>query len=264
MKGAYGVGAGLALEELGFNEAFSSIVGVSSGAPSAAYFVAHETDLGAGLIWDECCSREFINVWRFWNQVNTNYFMNTVRGGTGRGLNAETALASPVDLYIAVSNFTTGEPELLKPETPEELFQAIQASILMPNVSRDLVKIKDIRYADGGFTRPHSLRLAVDSIPATHVLIIANQNKILPNVPKLERFLNHTVYRHRMPAPLRFAAHERKRERMKALEYMEAEYHTPYALVWGDHSILSMERDPKKVRSVVERSRRWWLELLAR
>lgn len=262
MKGAYGVGAGLALEELGYNDYFSSIVGVSSGAPSVAYFMSKETRRGASLMWEECCSREFINMWRYWNQVDTNYFIKVIQENSEKGIDVEKVFQSPTELYIAVSNFKTGEPKLLKPKTGPELFTAIQASILMPNVSTDIVKFKDIRYVDGGFTRPHSLRLAIDEIKATHVLIITNQDKSLVTIPRLERFLNNTLYRWRMPAPLRFAAHERKRERMKALEYMNAHYRTPYALVWGNHAIRSMERNPKKVKEVVMRSRQWWLELL--
>ena len=117
--------------------------------------------------------------------------------------------------------------------------------------------------ADGGFTKPHILRLAVDEIEATHVLILTNQDQTVSTIPFLERFLNHTLFRWRMPPALRFAAHERRKERMKVLEDMEAQYPKPYALVWGNHSILSMERDPKKVKAVVEASRAWWMELLA-
>lgn len=262
MKGAYGVGAGLALEEEGYSGAFSSVVGISSGAPSAAYFVAGEVYIGAGLVWDECCSKEFINKWRLWNQVNTTHFINAVRGATGKGLDTEKVFASSTDLYIGVSNFKTGEPWLIKPEQGEALFQAMQASILMPNVSTDIVTIDDIRYVDGGFTRPHILKKAIDEIEATHVLIITNQDRTVSTIPKLERFLNHTFFRLRMPKALRFAAHERRKERMKAIEYLEKEYDKPYALVWGDHSIKSMEQEPRKVRAVIEKSRRWWKELL--
>ena len=49
MKGAYGVGAGLAMEELGYFDVFTSAVGVSSGAPSAAYFIAGDTKRGASF-----------------------------------------------------------------------------------------------------------------------------------------------------------------------------------------------------------------------
>jgi predicted patatin/cPLA2 family phospholipase len=258
MKGAYGVGAGLALDELGYKNVFSSVVGVSSGAPSAAYFISGDTSRGSSLVWEECCSRRFINIWRFWNQVDTFFFSAVLRGVTGKGINTDKVFASNTDLYIAVANFETGEPELLMPENGEELFIAMQATILMPNVSSDKVKFNDIRYADGGFTRPHALMKAIHQIDATHILFITNQDKTVATLPFLERLLNHTIYRHRMPKLLRFAAHERRRERMKVVEYMKKHHQIPCALVWGDHSIRSMERDGSVAKSVIEKSRQWW------
>ena len=263
MKGSYGVGAGLALEELGYTDVFDSIVGVSSGAPSAAYFVTGDVKVGASLVWEECCARKFINPWRIWNQVDTFYFSAVLRGVTGKGLQVEKVFTSPTNLYIAVADFETGQPTLLHPTDGEELLTAIQASILMPNISSDVVTFNDIRYVDGGFTRPHALKKSLEEIDATHVLVIANQNKTITTLPKLERFLNNTLYRHRMPKLLRFAAHERKRERMKVIEEMENGLYMPYALVWGDHSITSMERNPEKVRAVIEKSRLWWKELFS-
>lgn len=262
MKGAYGAGAVVALEEKGFTKVFDNVVGVSSGAPVAAYFVAGETKVGVNIYYDEACRRKFINPWRFWNQVDTFYFSAVMRGVTGKAIDTEKVLSSNTNLHIAVADFETGRPELLKPKTGEELLTAIQASILMPNVSTDKVKFNDIRYVDGGFTRPHALKKALEEIEATHILVITNQDKTVTTIPRLERFLNHTIFRYRMPKPLRFAAHERKRERMRVVEEMENGYHKPYALIWGDHSIKSMERDPKVVESVIERSKEWWLKLI--
>jgi len=264
IKAVYGIGAGLALEELGYNDVFTSMVGVSSGAVSVAYFASKDTKVGGSLAWDECSSRKFINMWRFWNQVNTFYISGVLRGVTGKGVDAKKVFDSPADIYIGVADFNTGIPKLLKPTTSEELLTSIQASILMPNVSTDVVTFDDIRYVDGGFTRPHILRKAIDEIEATHVLVLTNQDQTVTSIPLLERFLNHTLFRWRMPKALRFAAHERRRERYKAIEYMEKHYHVPYALVWGDHSIRSMERDSDKIKAVVEKSRDWWQKLLAK
>lgn len=50
MKGAYATGAGLALEALGYTDVFDTVVGISSGAPSAAYFVAGEVWKGSSLL----------------------------------------------------------------------------------------------------------------------------------------------------------------------------------------------------------------------
>lgn len=264
MKGAYGVGAVLAMEELGYTKVFDSLVGVSSGAPAAAYFVSGEAGRGASVLWSVCCSRKFLNMWRFWNQVNTDYFMSALRPGSDGSLDTSKILQSNTELYIGVANFKTGEPKLLKPKTEEEFYTAIHASILMPNVTKDSVHFDDIRYADGGFTKPHVLQLVLDDIKATHYLVITNQNHLgqfVPALPKLERFLNHTLFRLRMPKALRFAAHERWRERMKVVEKIRGDLKMPVALVWGDRSIKSMERDSNKVKQVVENSRLWWHDL---
>ncbi|MFT7507190.1 MAG: putative patatin/cPLA2 family phospholipase [Acidimicrobiales bacterium] len=261
MKGAYGVGASLFLEEAGFNQAFTNVVGISSGAPSAAYFLAGDVQKGSSLIYEVCCSRRFLNMWRFWNQVDTKYFVSVLKGSTGKGINIEKVFQNASNLYIGVADYKTGEPELLTPRNGEELLRTIQASILMPNVSSDIVTFNDIRYVDGGFTRPHILRKAVDEIDATHVLVITNQDQTVTTIPKLERFLNNTLFRWRMPKALRFAAHERRKERMKAVEEMKENNDQQYALIWGDHSIRSMERDSIKVQEVVQKSRLWWKEL---
>jgi len=261
MKGAYGVGAGLALQELGYTDVFSTVVGISSGAPSASYFLAGEMDKVPSLIYEVCCSRKFINMWRFWNQVDTKYFIDVLRDPI-KGINEQKIFASQTDLYIGVADYKDGAPELLKTKNREELLRAINASVLMPNVSTEIVTFNDIRYVDGGFTRPHILRKALDTVSATHVLVMTNQDKTATTLPLLERFLNHTLFRWRMPKALRFAAHERRKERMKVIEEMKLNQEQPYALIWGDHSIRSMERDSLVVRDVIEKSRLWWHELM--
>ena len=195
--------------------------------------------------------------------MNTQYFIDALKGSTGKGIDIEKVFSSATNLYIGVADFKTGQPELLKPKNSEELLRAIKASIQMPNVSTDIVTFNDIRYVDGGFTRPHILRKVIDEIEATHVLVITNQDQTVTTIPILERFLNHTFFRWRMPKALRFAAHERRRERMKVIEDMKENYNIPFALVWGDHSIRSMERDSIKVREAIEKSRLWWRELFS-
>jgi predicted patatin/cPLA2 family phospholipase len=192
--------------------------------------------------------------------------MSALRQEGGDGLKAKKVLAARTKLYFGVANFQTGKPKLIRPTSAKDLFTAVQASILMPNVSKDIVHLDNIRYADGGFTKPHVLELVFEEIEMTHLLMITNQDhidKVIPNLPWLERFLNHTLFRWRMPKLLRFAAHERWKERMKAVVRMRKNTTVAHALVWGDRSIRSMERDEKKVKRVVERSRQWWHEVLS-
>ncbi|MDA8596854.1 hypothetical protein N9L26_00785 [Candidatus Pacebacteria bacterium] len=262
MKGAYGVGAAIALEDAGLIDSFVNVVGISSGAPTAAYLLGKNTHEGSRVLIEDCTSKEFLNVWRFWQQVNTRYVIDILSTDPPRGIDDDAVFKSAITLHIGVADFLTGKPKLIVPQTEIELFQAIHASILMPNISTEVVTLKDIRYVDGGFTRPHIMDSALKEIAATHVLVITNQDQSVTTIPRLERLLNHTIYRWRMPGPLRFAAHERRRERMKVIAAMKQNSDVPYGLVWGDHSIGSMERNPRTVATVVERSRAWWQELL--
>jgi len=119
MKAAYGVGAGLALEETGLSKVFTSVVGISSGAPSAAYFISGDVHIGARILDEECCTRKFLNMWRFWNQLDTEYLISALKGATGKGINIEKVFSSPTELYIGVSDFKTGKPNLLRHCRPE-------------------------------------------------------------------------------------------------------------------------------------------------
>lgn len=267
MKGAYGLGACMALDELGYRDVFDAVVGISSGAPTAAYFIAGQVHEGSPILWDVFCSKHLINFWRFWNQVNTEYVMRAIRDVEPYKLKDEDMFRAGTDLYFGVANFETGKPTLIKPTDKDSLFASMHASILMPNVSNSSVTLDKIRYADGGFTSPHVLTKVVEEIEATHILLITNQDhidKVVPDIPFIERFLNHTVYRWRMPKLLRFAAHERWKERLRVIRALQSHSTIKLALVWGNRAIKSMEQDPALVRTVVEKSRQWWLELMTK
>ncbi|MFT5037112.1 MAG: putative patatin/cPLA2 family phospholipase [Candidatus Azotimanducaceae bacterium] len=262
MKGAYGVGAALALEELNFNRVFSNVVGVSSGAPVAAYFISGEVHKIPNLIDDLFASWKFLNLWRLWNQLDTKYLMQLFKTSE-QGMSMEKVFNAPVNLYIGVAEFESAKPELLRPSNGPELLDAMNASILMPNISTDKVYIDGVRYVDGGFTHPHILEKVFKEIDATHILIMTNQNQsdAFPT-SRLERFLNNTVYRFRMSKAIRHAIHDRREERKKVYTNMRLHYKNPHAFIWGDNSIDSFDRDNTLVNSVIEKSRLWWHDLL--
>jgi hypothetical protein len=61
LRGVYGGGGVRALERCGLTGGFTSAVGVSTGAPTVAYFFAHEAGIGTTIYFDECISGEFRN-----------------------------------------------------------------------------------------------------------------------------------------------------------------------------------------------------------
>lgn len=262
MKGAYGVGAALALEELGYSDVFTNVVGVSSGAPTAAHFVAKSTKRGVSILTEECCTRRFANPWRFWNQIDTEYFIDTMRHHKDKRVVADEVLAAEATLHFGVGEYTTGLPKLLVPHDEESLFAAMHASLTMQNVSRHRTYIDGVHYADGGFTKPHILQEIIDTLKATHIVFITNNDRVFGSISSFERYMNRTLFRLRLNGPQVTAINGRREEREKAMFSLWSSS-IPSAVIWGDGSVGSLERNPERLAASVESSRIWWYGLLS-
>ncbi|MEK7462556.1 MAG: patatin-like phospholipase family protein [Patescibacteria group bacterium] len=262
IKGAYTVGVGLALEELGYTDVFNDVVGISSGAPSAAYFLGGNIYQGGTLIYDECCSKRFLNRWRFWAPVDTNYIVDVLKGVTNKPLCLNKIFNSASRLHIGVSDFSTARPLLIQPTSETELLESIRASILLPSVARGKVFINGHRYFDGGVAYPHIISEAIKKIDFTHVLVLTSQNYQEETVPWFESLICSTIFRHRISRRGLFAFNNRRRARREALEKLTNNMDVRALVVWGDGSIGGTERNSEKVKAVVERSKAWWLEVM--
>lgn len=262
MKGVYGVGAALALAEAGYVDVFTSFGGVSSGAATIAYLLSGNGEAGKRVVYEDCCTREFVSFRRFWNMLDPTMFERALRGETGKGLNTDVLLNQPKKWYIGLSEHKTGKPVLFQPETAEEIFLSLRAAISMPGSTRVQTYIRGVRYSDGASTFPLAVKQMIYDLPATHVLYITNQDKHTKHVPWLENFINNTVFRHRMPRPLRVAASMRWESRHALVQKIEEQPPKPVLISWGDGSIQSFEQNPEKVQTNIERSRRWWRRVL--
>ena len=263
IKGAYSVGVGLALEELGYTTVFTDVVGVSSGAPSVAYFIGGNIYQGGTLIYDECCSKRFLSRLRFWAPVDTNYIIDVLKGVTNKPLRMNEIFKSPTKLHIGVSDFQMATPKLICPQNEDELLESIRASILLPSVAKGRVFLNGKRYFDGGVSYPHVIHEAVTTIDFTHALILSSQNYKEETVSKFETLICSTIFRHRISKRGLFAFNNRKRARQEALTKLAQNCNVQSLVVWGDGSIGGTERDGEKVKQVVERSREWWLNIMA-
>lgn len=258
MKGAYGTGAVLALEELGFTNCFCGVAGISSGAVAGAYLLSGNCSIGASVIYDEACSAQFRPRFDLKNVINVRFFERVLAGDTGKGLKFDTIFAHPIPLYIGVSDFTTAKPVVLQPTTPTDLLTAIRASISMPGAVSEPAVLAGVRYVDGASTEPHILSHMYETIEATHVLIITNQDKGTKHISWAEHFINNTFFRYRTNPTLRRAANWRREARHRFVETILAQPTKPVLFVWGNNSIESKESNPEVVYGVVEASRLWW------
>ena len=262
MRGAYGVGTALALEEMGYTNSFSALVGISSGAPIVSHFAAGSTKKGLSVLQDVCCHPDFLRLARFWNQVDTKRFMDAMRYDERTNIDVTEALANPAALYFGVTEYKTARPQLLKPRNEEHFFQSMHASINMQNISPYRIIIDGVHYNDGGFSKPHMITKAIEEIDATHVLIVTNNEHQFDPIPWWEKLLNRTLFRLRLNGALAHAINSRREARDAAIaDALAGELKV--AVVWGDGSISDLEKNAEKIAATVEASRTWWYGLMA-
>jgi len=257
MKGAYGIGAALALDELGYVDVFSNAVGISSGAPTVAYLLEGSIRKGMRILPEDCCNPKFASAWRIWNQVDTEYLMDIIKNHEDKKIDPYAVLSRNTKIYFGVSEYKTGKPALIQPKTPEVFFDAMHASLTMQNVSRHKTYINGVHYADGGFTKPHVISKVIDEIHATHILFVTNNDRDFGSISNVEKIMNRTIFRLRLNGAFVTAINARREERDKAIDKMH-KVPIPAGIVWGDGSISSLEKNPEKISAAVEMSRVWW------
>ena len=263
MCGAYGVGAAIALEQRSYRDAFTYLVGVSSGSPIMAHFAAGTSRYAADVLADDCTSRDFFNKWRLWHQVNVEHLVKLARYHKTHSVDANAALAHGSELYFGAAEHATAEPVLLRPHDEQSFFECLRASIHLQNVSPQKVYVDGVRYVDGGFASPHVIAHAVAKLQPTHVLLITNNNQETLSLPFIERICNQTIFRPRLSRKLVAVINRRIAVRDEALAAVR-ESGVPSLFVWGDGSISRMEQSSSKIRETIEASRMWWHDLLGK
>lgn len=261
MKGVYGTGAAIAFTEKSLFDTFTAIVGISAGAVVTAYSLAGQAKLGATMMWDELCTKEFWNPFNIRSPLNAGFMTDILKGRTGKQLLQSTVLNHKVPFYIGLSEYETARPVIFLPKNSDELIMGIQASISMPGAVSEKVFINNIRYVDGASTIPHILEHAINQLPSTHVLIITNQDKETASIPWYEKFLCHTIFRYRFSKALLSASNKRRETRHQYLERLLKNKNITSAVIWGNGKIGSFERNPEKIKNSIEDSRQWWLNL---
>lgn len=262
MKGVYGTGAALAIDELGYTNCFSAVAGISSGAVAAAYLLSG-TKIGASTIYEEACSRQFRPRFSFKNIIDVAFFERVLAGDTGKALQFDKISSHIVSLYIGVSEFTTGKPVIIRPTNLPDLLRSIRASISIPGAVTLPSYVNGVRYVDGAASKPHILKNVYETIEATHVLVITNQDKDTKHISWIEHCINNTIFRFRMTAALRTVTNWRRESRHEFVQETLASPAKPTLFVWGDNSISSKESSPAIVRKVLEKSKAWWLQTLS-
>lgn len=179
MTGVRGGGAMIALEELGFSQAFDVIYSASAGFGNASYLLSGQAALGTSVYYDDLSGNKFINFWKPWKIADIDQVIRAMRDvkiiDVGKIWEAKTKL------LVRLLNSETGKIEYLEVHafSPKDFFMLLRAAIYVQYVVPGSIEINGTPYMDGQFTYTDGVghdKTALDS-DATDILIIYNNSR---------------------------------------------------------------------------------------
>ena len=159
MRGAWAAGVLAFLHETGRRQ-FDLVYAASSGACTAAYFVAGEWEPGL-TIWREFASKAVrkTNFLRHKPVIDLAYLVDHVFR-SHVPLSVEALRKAPMRFFIVLTDCHTGEPVYFH-ACDDRVFAALRATSTMPLATRGFDYVDDHPFADGGVSDPIPIRRAI-------------------------------------------------------------------------------------------------------
>jgi predicted patatin/cPLA2 family phospholipase len=260
MRGVYGGGQVIALERFGLTRAFDVAVGISTGAPTVAYFLAKQAVVGTSIYCKECTTNRFISVPRL--TVDVDYIADVLRGvGSPKGLDQQAIYASRSQFFVGVTCAETGEAVLIDAKTDtSDVVHAIRASIAIPGLTRGPVMLGGKPYLDGVGAHPLPIRLLLERFQPTDILVCAN-GPVNERGRRLER-LAWLLMTAKNPPAVQTAFTTRATRFTNELEYLRTQEHCRFAVLWSDDRIGHLTQKPHELSAAAQRAEQHLSELL--
>lgn len=262
MRGVYGGGQVIALEHFGLSEAFDTAVGISTGAPTAAYFLARQSVIGTSIYCEECTTRDFISFLPR-VKVGADFVADILRGRqSNKRLDQEAIRASRTSFFVGATCAKTGDAILIdaKTATPD-VVQAVRASIAIPGLTNGAVELDGKHYLDGVGAHPLPARLVLDRFQPTDLLVFANGTAD-EREGAVRRALWHLLtIKH--PRAVRSAFTTRPDRFAEELQHLRTQTSCRIGVIWSDGEVGTLERDPKKIVAARDRADKHLSGLLA-
>jgi predicted patatin/cPLA2 family phospholipase len=254
--GAYGAGSGMALHELGLENVFDLVVGVSTGAWIGAYFLAGamQMRLGASIYYENFSGSRFVSYRRGKFIFNKEAIVSATRNGR-KTLNIEAVQSNRSEFFVGVTT-QDGSGIFIDAKTAiPDMWAALDASSASPLAYHRPVTVDHSYYWDGGIAFPFPIRQVCDQFLPTDILV-------LPNVPQsskrnfhlLEYLFGETMLRH-IPRHLRGLIYRRKKLFRESLSYLSKIKDVNIGILYPpDCELHSLSRNPQKLRMATQKS----------
>lgn len=169
MRGAWAAGVLAYLHERGRRQ-FDLVYAASSGACSAAYFVADMWEPGMTIWRDLACKVvRKSNVLRHKPMIDLAYLVDHVMR-KHVPLSVEALQKAPTRFYIVLTDCATGEPVYFH-VYDDRVFAALRATASMALATRGYDFVDGKPYADGGVSDPIPIRRAIEE-GATDITVV--------------------------------------------------------------------------------------------
>ena len=191
MRGAWAAGVLAYLQERGKRQ-FDLVYAASSGACSAAYFVADMWEPGL-TIWRElaCNVVRKSNLLRHKPMIDLAYLVDHVMR-IRVPLSVEALQKAPTRFFIVLTDCYTGEPVFFH-VCDDRVFAALRATSSMPMATRGYDYVDGKPYADGGVADPIPIRQAIED-GATEITVVLTHNPAFRLKP-VPRWMGRVAFR---------------------------------------------------------------------
>lgn len=253
MRGVHGGGVVSAFEERGLTERFAGVVGVSTGAPTAAYFLAGQAALGTSIYYEECTTPNFLSLRRALRGGDfgdVQYLANVFKC-SAKKLDEPRIRASASELFFGITEYASASERYLDAKSvPYSIVHGIHVSIAMPAVYREHLYVDTVRHNDGAVACM-PIRFALSRKPDA-IVILANCAE------------NHTEsWKKRLLTNVLMLRENKNQRRMMRSRYarVDEEYRDleasgiPHAIFYSDPAIGSYTRDPALLKHAAMRAR---------
>lgn len=175
MRGAYGSGVIDGLEQLGMNETFDDLIGISSGACNAAYLAAHPAAVGPSVFYDVLPKGGFINKRHPRNFMDLDLLADVFRNQ--KALDQDVLRYSRSNVHIGMTDAETGDARYLGLRDMPKNFDVVNALIAsssVPGITGVVRKIESKQYSDGLSSCTDPITYAINVLGATDILVVMN------------------------------------------------------------------------------------------
>jgi predicted patatin/cPLA2 family phospholipase len=178
MRSIYCLGAIRAMVDAGLVDRVRTIHTASAGCVSGVVLGAYLAQPDGRTIvqirdelLDRLAGKRFINLLRPWNIVDVRFLTDTMHEVTG--LSAAWLAARGIIFEVGMTDAKTGVPRYIDVSTgtDEQLYHALRATMALPGLYKEKVRLDGRRYVDGGISDPLPLLRALQQAPSTLIAV---------------------------------------------------------------------------------------------